>query len=155
MGCRLKAGRGMIIDMKSCSRCKVKKSLSEFNKRQRAKDGLSHRCRLCQSVSHKQSYERNKQHYIDQTGRRRRKIREWIWNYKKQHSCIDCGEKRTECLDFDHLQDKRFSIASCTTISMEKLEREIKKCEVVCANCHRMRTASRKKKLMIKTKNTM
>lgn len=46
-------------------------------------------------------------------------------------------------MDFDHREDKKFNIAQLSKIaSVEKLKEEIAKCDVVCANCHRIRTHS-------------
>lgn len=63
----------------------------------------------------------------------------------KANPCVDCGGRfPPECMDFDHAPDsvKLFDIskATCTVV---KLLAEIKKCELVCANCHRIRTKNR------------
>ncbi len=48
-------------------------------------------------------------------------------------------------LEFDHLKDKAFNIgASLSGRSWASILDEIAKCEVVCANCHRRRTARRR-----------
>lgn len=56
--------------------------------------------------------------------------------------CGDCkGTFPPECMDFDHVRgEKLFGIAVNMNISWERLEAEIAKCEIVCANCHRIRT---------------
>jgi hypothetical protein len=48
-------------------------------------------------------------------------------------------------LEFDHLREKRAHVGLLTGdgISLDRLRSEIVNCEVVCVNCHRMRTASR------------
>lgn len=68
--------------------------------------------------------------------------------YLTENPCVDCGEADPIVLDFDHLPqyDKRFEIAravSASTRSWSVILEEIQKCEVVCANCHRRRTARR------------
>lgn len=68
--------------------------------------------------------------------------------YLGRHPCSDCGESDPRVLDFDHLpmQAKRFEISravNASTRSWAAILREIAKCEVVCANCHRRRTAQR------------
>ena len=68
--------------------------------------------------------------------------------YLAVHPCSDCGEPDPVVLDFDHLPEfeKRFEIAravGASTRSWKSIEQEIAKCEVVCANCHRRRTAAR------------
>jgi hypothetical protein len=55
--------------------------------------------------------------------------------------CVDCGEHDPVVLDFDHRHDKRGSVAALAYHCGEAtLDREIAKCDVRCANCHRMRT---------------
>jgi hypothetical protein len=56
----------------------------------------------------------------------------------------DCGETDPLVLEFDHLGDKSFNIAKgIRDHSWQSVLDEIRKCEVVCANCHRRRTALR------------
>jgi hypothetical protein len=59
--------------------------------------------------------------------------------------CTDCGERDLRVLEFDHLDDKVASVAALLAAKgrLARLEAEIRKCEVVCVNCHRRRTASR------------
>ncbi len=62
----------------------------------------------------------------------------------KDQPCTDCGEwLPPECMDLDHVRGtKRWNIASAKARSFTALQLEILKCEVVCANCHRKRTAA-------------
>jgi len=67
----------------------------------------------------------------------------------KDKPCVDCGLRfPPECMDFDHLpgQEKvlALSLARKNGWSDDKLRQETEKCEIVCANCHRIRTANRK-----------
>jgi hypothetical protein len=64
----------------------------------------------------------------------------------KDVPCMDCGNKfPSECMDFDHREEgeKFKDISRMGTYSMEKILEEIVKCDVVCANCHRIRTRLR------------
>jgi hypothetical protein len=64
--------------------------------------------------------------------------------YLREHSCVDCGEDDVMVLEFDHLGDKEFNISGgLRDRSLAALIAEMAKCEVVCANCHRRRTAIR------------
>ncbi|WP_134745488.1 hypothetical protein [Microbacterium sp. Root53] len=68
--------------------------------------------------------------------------------YLRAHPCSDCGEPDLVMLEFDHLPgtDKKFDISravGASTRSWRAILTEIEKCEVVCANCHRRRTANR------------
>jgi hypothetical protein len=67
-----------------------------------------------------------------------------IVDYLRAHPCVDCGEADVMVLDFDHLGDKLFSISrGIRGRSLQALLYEMAKCEVVCANCPRRRTAIR------------
>lgn len=67
---------------------------------------------------------------------------DYIVSYLITHACVDCGEGNILVLDFDHVRSGK--IKSVMTMAHEgapisKLAREIIKCDVRCANCHRMR----------------
>lgn len=66
---------------------------------------------------------------------------------KLQSGCADCGYRgRSEALDFDHVRGiKKFNISQRLQYKPERLLAEIAKCDVVCANCHRIRTYNRRR----------
>lgn len=77
----------------------------------------------------------------------RNKIIKYIQKYKANKTCADCKENYPYwILEFDHLENKKFTIAKYKnhTISLKKVKEEIKKCEVVCSNCHKNRTFNRR-----------
>lgn len=62
----------------------------------------------------------------------------------KNAPCVDCkGSFPTYCMDFDHLGNKEFALSKANHKSADRVMREIGKCELVCANCHRIRTHKR------------
>jgi hypothetical protein len=73
---------------------------------------------------------------------------EWLWALKERNTCLDCGKKYPHyVMDFDHLEDheKEFNIsAEISRKGFEQIKLEVKKCEVICSNCHRIRTWVRK-----------
>ncbi len=71
--------------------------------------------------------------------------RAFLATKKLESGCVDCGYKDApESLDFDHVRgEKLFSLATKPGASLARLSAEIAKCEVVCANCHRIRTFNR------------
>ena len=73
----------------------------------------------------------------------RAKMRAWV-DELKSHPCTDCGLLWPSfVMEFDHQEDKKFNIADKVySYSRERLEAEIKKCELVCGNCHAIRTHS-------------
>ena len=76
-----------------------------------------------------------------------------IHNYQIEKGCMDCGyNKHPAALEFDHRPGtkKSFNIGEqMGTYSREKLWEEIEKCDVVCANCHSIRTATRRQRVEI------
>lgn len=132
-----------------CYRCGDVKPVADFAWRRRAKDQRDTFCRPCRSAYGKEHYAANRQRYIDQAGAKKKQLRlertTYLVKYFEAHSCTDCGEQDPIVLEFDHLRDKSFSIgAGLTCRSWPSILEEIEKCEVVCANCHRRRTARRR-----------
>lgn len=109
----------------------------------------------------KDRYENNKdyfrQYYVDNKERQkedrrlirdknRKLARDFVKAYLIEHPCMNCGEKDILTLEFDHrdpstktytirkmIEDRRNSSA---------IAEEIAKCDVLCGNCHRRRTAA-------------
>lgn len=65
----------------------------------------------------------------------------------KSNPCVDCGGTfPTECMDLDHVRGVK--VASVSKLvglckSLNEVQQEIEKCDLVCANCHRIRTRRR------------
>lgn len=61
---------------------------------------------------------------------------------KQEMGCIDCGYNvNPAALDFDHVRGvKLFNIARGASFAILRLQTELAKCVVRCANCHRIRT---------------
>jgi hypothetical protein len=69
---------------------------------------------------------------------------QYLVDFLREHPCVDCEEDDPIVLEFDHLRDKKFSISEgLQSRRWQDVLDEIAKCEVVCANCHRRRTAKR------------
>jgi len=77
--------------------------------------------------------------------KRQEKNRQYIQNYKLNRGCGVCGYNTcAAALDFHHsdcrkVGEKKFTIAHMVNgnWSLEKIEKEIEKCVILCANCHR------------------
>lgn len=71
-----------------------------------------------------------------------------VADYKVAQGCTDCGyREHPAALEFDHLPgtNKLFNVMEKVgSYSLDKIWAEIAKCEVVCANCHAIRTATRR-----------
>ena len=92
-------------------------------------------------------YQRNKDAIKERRSQARSEARKWVYEYKKSHSkCTDCQVSyEPHVLDFDHLANNSFGISRAIQqgMAIDKIRAEIKKCEIVCANCHRERTRAR------------
>lgn len=71
-----------------------------------------------------------------------------LWKLLIESKCKDCGETDPVVLEFDHLPEfeKKFDVSraiSGSTRSWKLIQQEIDKCDIVCSNCHKRRTARR------------
>lgn len=131
--------------MKKCSRCKRELSLKEYSFRNKATGRRNSCCRQCQAKLFRSHYKRNRATYVQRSADRKRLLLERI-RVLKQGPCTDCaGRFHPVAMDFDHTgSDKTAGVAHLVGLgSWSAIEREIKKCELVCANCHRVRTYTR------------
>ena len=91
--------------------------------------------------------ESKKRAYLYQIVARRRNF-DLVNKIKIERGCKDCGLKDPRCLDFDHLPGytKKNTITALSNmgLSIKSLMEEINKCEVRCANCHRIITHVRR-----------
>jgi DNA-binding transcriptional MerR regulator len=81
--------------------------------------------------------------------KRRQELRDTLREYKERFPCADCGKKYPGyILDFDHVTGQKIDNISkmITWDTWENILLEIKKCDIVCSNCHRQRTWQRKLK---------
>ena len=126
-----------------CSRCQTVKPLEAFN---RSGDGWQWYCRAC----FKAYFVARGQQHREQSGaaqrRRQDAAREHVLTVLRRTPCADCGgEGDPVVLEFDHLRDKEDILARLVARGARaaRLDDEMAKCDVVCVNCHRHRTAVR------------
>lgn len=134
--------------MKTCNRCGLEKPLAEFRKERTATSGRGATCSRCVANVMRMAYHQNggreKQH-----ARRKSLIAERYVKLEalKDVPCADCrGRFPRVCMDFDHVRGEKIdSISRMIRMSFSRdlILAEIEKCEVVCSNCHRIRTADR------------
>ena len=134
--------------MRRCGRCNRRKPIEEFAWRRKARGQRDNYCRACRAEYKQEHYAANRQRYIDSSQRRKRAVIAeritFLVGYLSEHPCVDCGETDPVVLEFDHLRDKKFGIAAgLRDRKWQSVLDEMAKCEVVCANCHRRRTAQR------------
>lgn len=106
-------------------------------------------CRPCRSEYNREWYAKNKQKHVSNVAKNNEAYKERNWkiiNDARSKPCLDCnGEFLPFQMDFDHTSDdKEYNVTQMATFSEAALIAEIAKCEVVCANCHRLRTYNRR-----------
>lgn len=133
--------------MKTCTKCEVRKDVSEFAWKNKKKGRRSPVCKECMRKYVRNHYANNANEYkrrsFEKNKRHRKEVRQFIWDYLFEHHCVDCGEKNPILLQFDHLRDKKFTIACALRdgIGVKTVLKEIEKCEVRCVRCHTLKTA--------------
>lgn len=133
---------------KKCSRCKQIKPENLFAVRnyKNGNQRLQAYCRECNNRYHKAHYEANKANYIKNNLARSRGYVETFYEFLSTKLCADCGNSDIRVLEFDHREptEKSNEISRLVRYSKwETLLKEIEKCDIVCANCHKIRTLTR------------
>jgi len=111
------------METKVCPRCGEEKEIENFGTRGKTKVWRAY-CRECLN---KIQRHRNKE--------RKRKIIDLLGG-----ECVKCGYKKNlSALEFHHLnpKEKEYEWNKAKLLSWNKLIKEIKKCILVCSNCHR------------------
>jgi hypothetical protein len=136
-------------EVRKCYRCGELKPIEDFSWRRKAHGQRDTFCRPCRSAYGKEHYAANRARYIEQARIQKEKLMlertTYLIQYFERNRCVDCGEEDPVVLEFDHLRDKSFAIGpNLARRSWQSILDEMEKCEVVCANCHRRRTARRR-----------
>lgn len=157
---------------KVCKSCGVEKALAEFyrrsgttNKRKRASDPTKYetQCKSCRKPVRapspeafadrkprppKQTPEQKRAAAAAYKARVRAQTRAKVIRYMADRGCEDCGERDPRVLEFDHRDraDKKHCISillsnGCSW-SSPTLRAELRKCRILCANCHALHTAT-------------
>lgn len=132
---------------RKCKTCEAEKLISDFEK---TGSGWRHSCKPCRQAYWRDLYKRNPDRlYVIRrwTSSRKIKNRKLAWEYLRKNPCVDCGECDPIVLEFDHIRgEKRLAVSAMIEgYSWEEVQREIDKCVVRCANCHRRKTAKERK----------
>lgn len=74
-------------------------------------------------------------------------LAQYLRDLKTNTPCVDCGINYPYyVMDFDHVRGVKHAnvMELVSTLSKKRIDQEIAKCEIVCSNCHRIRTHMRK-----------
>ena len=125
---------------KRCPKCRTPKDIEEFNKSTRRKDGRQPVCRECGRGYNQRYYRGNKEHFTERQRLKRRTLRKMLGELKGRRGCKTCGEKHPACLDFHHPKGNKESAVSLMVSDLRPKKvilAEVRKCLVLCSNCHR------------------
>lgn len=128
--------------IKRCPRCALDLPLANFS---RDGDGRQSWCKRCFSTYYAERREHQLANMKRGNKRRRAAARQFIRELRARSACADCALAIPECLEFDHIDEKRADISRLigNGVPLERLQTEIASCEIVCVCCHRRRTDRR------------
>lgn len=128
--------------LRRCSRCRETKPVEAFN---RMGEGRQFYCRECLREYFRLRGDLHRAQVRATRPQRRDRSRSVVREVLAQAACADCGLSDIVVLEFDHIGPKVATVSRLVAQSAgrRRLLDEISLCEIVCANCHRRRTASR------------
>lgn len=132
---------------KECNKCKAILPIERFSPHRNSHLST---CKSCRNSLMRDRLKNNplaRSHHLKLVSSRKEKLRQEL-DELKNRPCLDCGGTfPPECMDFDHVSGIKLDKVSTlfTHHSRDKVKTELQKCELVCANCHRIRTKRRAK----------
>jgi len=134
--------------MKYCSQCNTNLPEENFGLRSDRKNTRRSYCKECNRAQKRKWYAKNREDQIKKIAKRKKKIiaenQIRMLKYFAKHSC-KCGESHPAALEFDHNNPKEKKMCISELLSCgygwSTIMKEIKKCTVRCANCHKKKTA--------------
>jgi len=131
---------------KICIGCKKQKDVSEFPFQNTRLNIRHSKCKVCKKEYSRFHYITNKKYYLSKAKSfnkiYKEQFRTNMVEYLKTHPCVDCNEPDIRVLEFDHIdrKNKKYDVSRMIHHAWSNVLKEIEKCEVRCANCHRKKT---------------
>lgn len=127
-----------------CTQCWIEKDPDDFHRRGK---GRQRWCKDCRRVYDSAYHARTRPVRLEQKREAKQSRMTWLFNVKS-NPCADCGQRfHPSAMGFDHLpgSDKVADVSTLVvTGCMDMAKAEIAKCDLVCANCHAVRTYLRR-----------
>lgn len=124
--------------MKKCSTCGSEFPATPEFFFVRSDGYLEYQCKKC-AQKRKQGYDHKK---VDRVRRRKQQLAAWFKEWKKSKQCVKCGNTDWRTFDLHHRDPAEKDINPSHMVKMgwsvEKALIELAKCDVLCANCHRI-----------------
>jgi len=127
-----------VVPVKHCGGCRRMLPAASFHRRQT-------RCKQCRREYMRRRGDLHRRQTYAARDRRRAMARRYALGLLSDGICADCGLADLLVLEFDHVGPKTAEISSLIRegYRLERIIEEMRQCELVCANCHRRRTALR------------
>jgi hypothetical protein len=98
-----------------------------------------------QRTAWREHYARNKEYYAQRNKDRKEELRQWLVSLKEDIPCVQCDTVfHHKAMEWHHRDPttKSFMIANAINrnYSKKRILEEIAKCDLTCANCHRIAT---------------
>jgi len=133
--------------VKRCPRCGATKPLSEFHKAALRRDGVQSICKSCRAEIDHERYEKRVSRSVDrQQQRTDYGLGTWLASLKVDRPCTDCGRVfPPPVMQWDHRpgSEKLGDLSNFRGHTREEVLSELAKCDLVCTNCHTIRTFAR------------
>ncbi len=131
--------------MRLCPKCQQHRQLSEFGIDAKRKDGLQSWCRECNRVAARALYRKKTDVYKANSRKHRSKLRDelrvTLARIKEKYGCFFCKEKEQCVLEFHHMDQRKDAggraVSHSVTRGRGAFIKEVNKCVVLCANCHK------------------
>ena len=129
-------------ELRRCGRCGYDLPPECFN---RLREGRQWWCRSCFAAYFRARGALHRRQSYAARRARTQALREYVLDHLRRTPCVQCGERDPVVLEFDHVGQKVASIAQLLSDAAPRkaVDAEIARCDVVCTNCHRRRTAHR------------
>ena len=132
--------------MKKCGRCGLVKPLDDFHRR--GENGRQLLCKPCRNLYDREYHQRTRPRQLDLKQIVRQFRVAWMWELKSSAPCADCDKVfHPVQMSWDHRPGtlKLNDVGLMTHYRRELVMQEIAKCDLVCLNCHALRTHLRRR----------
>jgi hypothetical protein len=129
--------------MKICTKCGGKKDTEQFQLVNKTTGRRRADCLECHNAVKREHYRNNPERYRQSVKDKRIKNREYVKSILLKTKCMDCSNDDWRVLEFDHVRGTKVTNVSTMIdqmYSLKKIQDEIEKCDIVCRNCHVIRT---------------
>lgn len=131
--------------MKRCGQCGVVKPSEDFH---RLRSGHQAWCKECRRAYDAEYWRRTRAERLQTRKKHRKQLLAWYRSLKEGRPCADCGGVfHHAAMHWDHLpgmtKERELSNMVLRGFRRRTIMEEIAKCELVCANCHAVRTFDR------------